>query len=64
LIILNALTKLRFGDGESGPALYWDQGTLQYAPSLDGLWTDLPAASPFLLSPIGEKGFFRVGVEE
>jgi hypothetical protein len=25
--------------------------------------TDLPAASPFQLSPIGEKSFFRVKVQ-
>lgn len=27
-------------------------------------WTDLPAASPMPLSPIGERGFFRVKVED
>jgi len=28
------------------------------------LWTDLPAASPMPLSPIGDKGFFQVKAEE
>jgi hypothetical protein len=31
---------------------------------IDGPWTELPAASPFRLSSIGEQGFFRVKVEE
>ena len=44
--------------------LHWDQGVLQFAPSVSGPWTDLPVASPFKLSPIGEKGFFRVKLEE
>jgi RNA polymerase sigma factor (TIGR02999 family) len=63
LIILNSLTTLRFGFGDNGRALYWDLGTLQYA-SIGGRPLDrspcLPARST--LSPIGEKGFFRVKV--
>jgi len=43
-------------------SIQWHLGTLQYSPDVDGPWTDLPAASPFTLSPIGEKGFFRVKV--
>ena len=27
-------------------------------------WADLPAAIPMPVSPIGERGFFRVKVEE
>jgi len=44
--------------------IYWDLGILQFAPSPSGPWADLPAASPFKLSPIGDKGFFRVKVNE
>ena len=56
----------------NGPQIHWDLGTLQFAPSVNGPWLDLPAASAFPpslklrrtnpLSPIGEKGFFRVKV--
>jgi WD40 repeat protein len=42
----------------------WDLGTLQFSPSLNGPWTDLPAASPLRLATIGAKGFFRVKVNE
>jgi hypothetical protein len=33
--------------------------------ALGGLWVDVPAVSPFLLSPIdGDQGFFRVKIDE
>ena len=46
----------------SGLAVSWDLGILEFAPTLHGPWTDLPAASPLPLSPVGERGFFRVKV--
>lgn len=60
----SGLTRLQLSSGESNPDIGWDQGTLQFAPDLNGPWIDLPAASPMQLSPIGEKGFFRVKVVE
>jgi len=57
-------TNLRFTAGEASPTATWDLGTLQFSPAVNGPWTDLPAASPFPLSPIGDKGFFRVRVED
>jgi len=42
----------------------WNAGDLQFSPSVSGPWTDLPVASPLNLQTIGEKGFFRVKVEE
>jgi hypothetical protein len=62
--IRDLLAKPRFVASQGGREIHWDLGTLQFAPSLSGPWTDLPAASPMPLSPIGEKGFFRVKVEE
>lgn len=47
-----------------GPEISWDFGALQFAPDVNGPWTELPAASPMPLSPVGEKGFFRVKVEQ
>ena len=41
-----------------------DLGTFQCAPTIDGPWTDLPTASPFPLSPIGNSRFLRAKVEE
>ena len=41
-----------------------DRGVLQWTDSLISPWTDFPAASPFPLSPIGERGFFRLKVEQ
>ena len=38
--------------------------TLQFAPGVNGPWTDLPAASPFPFLPIGDKGFSRAKVDE
>ena len=32
--------------------------------AVTGPWLDPPAGSPFPLSPLGDKGFFRVKVEE
>ena len=64
LIILNQFKPLRVMPGPRGPEIHWDRGTLQFTPTVNASWTDLPAASPFPLSPIGEKGFFRVKVEE
>jgi hypothetical protein len=63
LTILNKYTPLRVIIGPHSPQVYWDLGTLQFSPNVNAPWTDLPAASPFQLSPIGEKGFFRVKVE-
>jgi hypothetical protein len=40
--------------------LRWDHGTLQWTDSLSSPWIDLPTASPFPLSHIGEQGYFRV----
>jgi len=57
-------TNLRVDAGETGPAVSWDLGTLQFSPTVNGPWTDVPAASPFRLSSVGEKGFFRAKVEE
>jgi hypothetical protein len=54
----------RFEQSASGPKIHWDLGALQFSPTTTGPWTDLPAASPFLLSPIGDKGLFRVKVDE
>ena len=65
----------RFVRSPNGPEIHWDLGTLQFSPSVNGPWTDLPAVSPFPpslfelwrtgpLSPIGERGFFRVKVEQ
>ena len=54
----------RFVSGDNGKEILWDLGTLQFSPTTTGPWTDLPTASPFQLSPIGERGFFRVKVEE
>ena len=58
------LAKPRFVSSGNGPEIHWDLGTLQFAPTLNGSWTDLPAASPFRLSTIGDQGFFRVKVGE
>jgi WD40 repeat protein len=60
--IRDLLGRPRISAGMHGPEIHWDLGSLQFAPSTSGPWTDLPAASPFRLSPIGEKGFFRVKV--
>lgn len=62
--IRDLVARPRFEQSANGPEIHWDLGALQFAPTTTGPWTDLPAASPFLLSPIGEKGFFRVRVEE
>lgn len=59
----DVLAKPRMSIGETGPEIRWYLGTLQFAPTIDGPWSDLPAASPFPLSPIGDKGFIRVKVE-
>ena len=56
-------TGLRVTSDELGRQIHWDHGILQFALEPSGPWTDLPAASPFILSPIGEKGFFHVKVE-
>ena len=56
--------RLRYERAGDTIQLHWDLGMLQLAPSVNGTWTDLPAASPFPLSPIGDKGLFRVKVEE
>ena len=43
--------------------LSWTRGVLQYSKELHGPWTDMPAASPFRLLPIGCKGFLRVNLK-
>jgi hypothetical protein len=57
-------TNLRFEQSAAGLEIRWDLGKLQFAHNTSGPWADLPAASPFRLSPIGEKGFFRVKLEQ
>jgi internalin A len=47
-----------------GGELTWGQGILQFAPSLDGSWTDLPHLSPAPLGTGGGSGFYRVRIEE
>ena len=61
LAILNTVAALHYLSGEEGgPGIEWNLGTLLFAPTVRGPWMDLPAASPFRLSPVREKGFFRV----
>ena len=62
--LTSVLAKPRLSVGETGPEIRWYLGTLQSAPAVTGPWSDLPAASPMPLSPIGEKGFLRVKVEK
>jgi hypothetical protein len=59
----DTLARLRVQPAEGSLQVLWDSGILQYSPSLDGPWTDLPAASPFRLSTIGRQGYFRVKIE-
>jgi WD40 repeat protein len=61
--IRDLLAKPRLTRSHNDHQIHWDLGTLQFAPSVNGPWTALPAASPLRLSTIGEKGFFRVKVE-
>ena len=61
--IRDLLPRPRAVSSATGHKLEWDLGTLQFAPSINGPWTDLPAASPLQLSTIGEQGFFRVKLE-
>jgi WD40 repeat protein len=56
-------TGLRVFSGESGTEVHWDLGTLQFAPSVNGPWTDLPATSPFHAGTLGSYGYFRVKLE-
>ena len=44
--------------------LLWSHGVLEYARDLSGPWGEVPVASPFQFSPIGERGFFRLKMEE
>lgn len=62
--IRDLIARPRYRPSPNGTQIHWDFGTLQFAPSLHGPWTELPAASPFRLSTIREQGFFRVKVEE
>lgn len=62
--LTSVLARPRLVQGESGPTIQWEKGTLQFAPSIKSNWIDLPAASPMNLETIGEQGFFRVKVEE
>ena len=57
------LAKPRIKSAGDDRSIHWDLGTLQFAPTLNGPWTDLPAASPFNLRTLGDLGFFRVKVE-
>jgi len=61
--IRDTFALLQIQRGAAGIQVTWDTGTLQYAPSVQGPWIDLPAASPFRLSTIGEQGYFRVKIE-
>jgi WD40 repeat protein len=61
--IRDTLVRLRIQPGQAGPEVVWDAGVLQYAPSPDGPWTNLPAASPFRPSTIERQGYFRVKIE-
>jgi WD40 repeat protein len=62
--IRDLIARPRSVRSDSGPEIHWDLGTLQYSPTITGPWLDLPAASPFPLSPVGGQGYFRVKVEE
>jgi WD40 repeat protein len=62
--IRNAASLLQIRSAESGPEVTWKKGALQYAPTPEGAWQDLPAASPMPISPIGEQGFFRVRIAD
>lgn len=57
-------TKLRISSAPTAIELGWELGILQFSEGINGPWTDLPLASPINLQAIGEKGFFRVKVEE
>jgi hypothetical protein len=57
-------SRLRYERAGDAIHLRWDRGVFQWAPSLGPPWTDLPAASAFPLSSIGERGLFRVKVAE
>ena len=61
--IRDTFALLQIQRGDAGIQVTWEAGTLQYAPSVQGPWIDLPAASPFRLSTIGEQGCFRVKLE-
>lgn len=61
--IRDVLAELRIQKSHSGFEVSWRNGQLQYGPSVLGPWTNLPAASPYKLSPSGPAGFFRVKVE-
>lgn len=62
--VRDLVTRPRCLRSPHGNEIHWDLGALQFAPSLNGPWADLPAASPFRLSPNGDHGCFRVKVEE
>jgi WD40 repeat protein len=62
--IRDLIARPRYRSTPNGAQIHWDLGTLQFAPSVSGPWSDLPAASPMPLSTIGEHGFFRAKVEE
>ena len=61
--IRDLLAEPMFIKSNTGYELHWELGVLQFSPDVDGLWTDLPVSSPFNLQTIGEKGFFRVKVD-
>jgi len=61
--IRDTFARLRFQPDVGGTQIAWDTGTLQYAPSVQGPWMDLPTRSPLPLSTIGQQGYFRVKVE-
>jgi len=62
--IRDLIAKPRMISSAQGYEIQWDLGTLQFSQTARGPWTDLPAASPFKLSPIDGKGFFRLKVED
>ena len=65
LDLTTVLARPRLSWSEAGPTIRWEKGQLQFAPTLDGLWTDVPAVSPLLVSTLDvDQGFFRVKVDE
>ena len=62
--IRDLVARPRFEQSTGGPEIHWNLGALQFAPTTTGPWITLPVSSPLNLQTIGDKGFFRVKVEE